>query len=168
MSILARRATALDIALLVEMMEEFYNEANYSLDYQWAVRSFTGLFANEANGAVWIVDVASEPAGYIVLTLHFSMEYGGLSASIDDLFVRSACRRLGVGRVALDALLAECRRRHVLAVQVETAPDNVAAKSLYQSCGLELRDDRRETFTLRLGDGIRGTELPQEPPDCAD
>lgn len=119
MPITACTATTKDIRLLVEMMREFYAESDYPLDEQWAADSFSALLANESYGGAWIACFDGEPAGYGVLTVRFSMEYGGLDAAIDDLFVRPSHRRCGVGRAVLDALFAECRRRKVLAVHVE-------------------------------------------------
>jgi len=90
------------------------------------------------------------PLGYAVLTLRHSMEFGGPDGFIDDLFVRKASRRHGVGRAALGALLGECRRRGVLALHVETSAGNPAAVALYESFGL--RDRQRLLLTARLTD----------------
>jgi GNAT superfamily N-acetyltransferase len=79
------------------------------------------------------------------------MEHGGLDAFIDDLYVRPAHRRAGLGRAGLEALFAECRRRGVLAVHVEVGDDNVPARALYGSFGLAPRTDRRVLLTTTLG-----------------
>lgn len=146
-------ATLEDIPTLVDMMQEFYAEADYPLDRQWAADSFYTFLKDDSLGAAWIVVHDSEPAGYVVLTVRFSMEYGGLDAFIDDLFVRPGHRRQGLARAALDALFDECRRRQVLAVHVEVGADNIAAKSLYSSYGLKLGDDGRQKLTVKLNDG---------------
>jgi len=145
-----RSATTDDIPILVDLMEEFYAEADYPLDRRWAADSFSALLLDAGLGSVWIVFHDSEPAGYAVLTVRFSMEYGGLDAFIDDLFVRPGHRRLGLGRAALRALFDECERRRVLAVHVEVGHDNVAAKELYRGYGLEQNDDGRQKLTARL------------------
>ena len=146
-----RIATVNDIPILVDMMQEFYAEANHSLDRQWATASFSALLKDDSLGAAWIVFYDSEHAGYVVMTIRFSMEYGGLDAFIDDLFVRTGYRRQGLGRAALDALFDECERRQVLAVHVEVGHDNVAAKALYLGYGLESYGDGRQMLTKRLG-----------------
>ncbi len=89
-----------------------------------------------------------EPIGHVVVTFRLSMEFGGTDAFIDDLFVRQRHRRRGAGRIALEAAFAECRRRGVLAIHVETGADNVAAKSLYRYFGFE--DWQRLLLTSRL------------------
>ena len=153
MTTATRNATLNDIPALVDMMQEFYAEADYSLDRQWAAASFSTLLQDDSLGAAWVIVHDSEPAGYVVLTMRFSMEYGGLDAFIDDLFIRPSYRRRGLGRVALKALFEECERRQVLAVHVEVGHDNVAAKALYLSYGLELGGDGRQKLTVRLCNG---------------
>ncbi|HEX8749115.1 MAG TPA: GNAT family N-acetyltransferase [Pyrinomonadaceae bacterium] len=148
-----RRAAHDDIPVLVELMQEFYLEAPYTLDRDWAAESFRALLLDDSLGAVWIVFHDSEPAGYVVLTIKFSMEYGGPDAFIDDLFIRAAHRRRGLGRALLKALFVECERRRALAVHVEVGRDNVAANALYSSYGLKPYDDNRHTLTVRLGGG---------------
>jgi len=150
---MARKATLDDIPILVDLMQEFYAEANYPLDKHWAAASFSAFMQNESLGAVWIIFYDSEPAGHVVLTIRFSMEYGGFDAFIDDLFICSPYRRRGLGRVALRTPFDECERRKVRAVHVEVGHDNVAAKALYQSYGLEPYDNERLMLTARLASG---------------
>jgi len=137
--------------LLVEMMREFYAESGFSLDSQWATDSFSALLADDSKGAAWLVFEDSRPAGYVVLTLRHSMEYGGSDAFIDDLYVRPDLRRHGLGREALNALFAECEQRGVHAVHVEAGRDNVASQELYRSFGLGVPDAARQLLTVRIG-----------------
>ena len=148
------KATLEDTPVLVEMMHEFYAEADYTLDRLWAAASFSALLKDDSLGAVWIIVHDSEPAGYVVLTVRFGMEYGGLEAFIDDLFIRPEHRRQGLGGAALKELFDECERRQVRAVHVEVGQDNVAAKALYHSYGLKLGDDGRQKLTARLVDSL--------------
>src|SRR5580700_10808563 len=113
------KASSVDIPALVGLMREFYAEAGRALDDDWAAASFSALLGDPSRGAAWIVKVDSVPAGHAVLTFRHSMEFGGLDAFVDDLFVRPGHRRRGLGRALLAALFDECRRRGVLAVHVE-------------------------------------------------
>jgi GNAT superfamily N-acetyltransferase len=142
------RASSVDIAALVGLMREFYAEAGYSLDDDWASSSFSALLGDPTRGMIWIVRVDNVPAGYVVLTLRHSMEFGGLDAFVDDLYVRPGHRRRGLGRALLTALFDECRRRGVLAVHVETGEDNAAARALYSAFGLV--DRKRLLLTANL------------------
>lgn len=143
-----RLAMPNDVALLVDLMQEFYADSNVSLDSHAARATFSQLLADPSRGAVWILESGHEAAGYVVLTIGFSMEYGGLDAFLDDLFVRSPFRREGFGRAALATLFAECERRGVKAVHLEVGRDNHAAKALYGRFGF--RDNDRQLLTAPL------------------
>ena len=148
MAITTLRASSVDIGALVGLMREFYAEAAYALDDDWAASSFSALLGDPSRGMAWIVKVDGEPAGHAVLTFRHSMEFGGLDAFVDDLYVRPKHRRRGLGRALLSELFDECSRRGVLAVHVETGADNVAARALYGSFGMN--DRRRLLLTTTL------------------
>jgi ribosomal protein S18 acetylase RimI-like enzyme len=148
MAISTREATNEDVSTLVEMMREFYAEAQYALDAEWAKSSFSTLLTDSSRGGIWIVYSDEAPAGYVVITYRFSMEFGGIDAFIDDLFVRSRYRRQGIGKAALAAAFDACDRRQILAVHVETSANNSPAVALYGRFGM--RDRQRLLLTKKL------------------
>jgi GNAT superfamily N-acetyltransferase len=146
----AELASAARIQALVELMTEFYAESGYPLDRIWATNSFAALLNNPSWGAVWLLLDDGEVAGYVVVTVRFSMEFGGPDAFVDDLFVRAKHRRRGVGRAAMTAVIGECKRRGVLALHVEVGPDNVPANAFYSRVGLAPRRDCRHVLTVNF------------------
>ncbi len=48
------------------------------------------LVGDETLGRVWVICAAGAAIGYVVLTLGYSLEYGGRDACIDELYVREA------------------------------------------------------------------------------
>ena len=124
-------------------MQEFYAESSYELDVAWARASLIALLENPALGKVWIADSQGVPAGYAVLTVRYTMEFGGLSGYVDDLFVRPGLRRQGAGRALLYQLFEECHARDCKSVQVEVGEGNAAARALYAEFGLVARQDGR-------------------------
>ena len=90
---------------------EFYAESGYPLDPLWATNSFSALLNNPSCGAVWLLLDDGVIAGYVIVTVRFSMEFGGRDAFVDDLYVRASHRRRGVGGAAMTAPIGECRRR---------------------------------------------------------
>ena len=131
-------------------MREFYAESSFPLDREWAERAFTRLMVEPSLGAVWIIECDGAPVGHVVLSVRFAMEFGGLIAYIDDLFVRPRHRRKGAARAGLDALLAECRHRGCRSLHVEVAPDNHAAVALYRRYGLAPLGDQRQQLRVEL------------------
>ncbi len=144
-----RQASFSDIPQLVELMREFYAESDFALNEAHAAAAFSALLADERLGAIWLLDVAEKPAGYLVLTWCYSMEYGGQKAVLDDFFVRPAHRNTGVGTAALAAVPDLCRARGMRAITIEAAPDNGPAQRVYRRTGFVPAPDR-ELLTLAL------------------
>jgi ribosomal protein S18 acetylase RimI-like enzyme len=146
-----QRAGPADVGTLVELMGAFYAESDHVLDHASAEASFKRLLADARLGAVWLARASDEASGYIVLALRHSMEFGGGTGVIDDLFVRPPFRRRGVGTHLMAALLQACAELRLLAVEVEVGPDNAAAKMLYRKFRLVAQVPERETFILEIG-----------------
>ena len=145
-----RKASLEDVPRLVALMAEFYAEGGYALNHQRAAEAFAALLADERLGHVWFIQADSKDVGHVVVTLCFSMEYGGLIAYVDDLFVQRAFRRAGLGTAALEEVKAFCAKRGVGALFVETGQENAAAQALYRRAGLVNTD--RQLLALRLAD----------------
>ena len=145
-----RKASQKDIPRLVALMAEFYTEGGYALNRRRAAETFAALLADDGLGHVWIIEADSQDVGHVVVTLCFSMEYGGLIAFVDDLFVQASFRRAGLGTAALTAVRDFCASRGVRAMFVETGRDNVAAQAVYRRTGFV--DTDRQLLALKLAD----------------
>jgi GNAT superfamily N-acetyltransferase len=145
-----RLATIADVPTLVGLMRAFYAESGFGLDEAWASAAFNQLIEDPDRGAAWLVEERGEPVGHVVLTVRFAMEFGGLLAYVDDLFVRPEHRGKGAAAVALDALVGECRRRGCRAIEVEVAPGNLPALAAYRRIGLSPGDDDRQHLRVLL------------------
>jgi GNAT superfamily N-acetyltransferase len=135
MTISIRRAAATDVPALVALMTVFYAESAFPLPEANAVRAFHALLADPRLGAIWIAEMHGRAVGHVVLTVSFSMEYGGLRGFIDDLFVHPDARRNGIAGALLAAVRAECVARGVRALLVETSTDNTPAMAAYTQAG---------------------------------
>lgn len=143
-----KQASPIDVPQLVSMMAEFYAEGGYPLNHHHATAAFATLLADDRFGYVWFIQVDGQNVGYVVLTLCYSMEYGGLNAFVDDLFVQVPFRRAGLGTATLTEVRAFCTERGVRAIHVETGRDNAAAQGVYRRAGFTQTD--RELLALRL------------------
>ncbi|MEU4479810.1 ribosomal protein S18-alanine N-acetyltransferase [Micromonospora sp. NPDC023966] len=98
---------------------------------QWS----PAMFWNElANGHHYLV--ATDDDGTV-------LGYAGLmvappdEAWVQNIAVRRDAQRRGIGRLLLEALLAEAARRGVRSTLLEVAADNAAAQRLYAMYGFE-------------------------------
>ena len=135
MPAIIRPATRADVPALVALMAEFYAEASFTLGAGAAARAFEALLAAPASGAIWIAELGGEPLGHLVLTVAFSMEFGGLRGFIDDLYVRPAARNRGTGAALLEAARQGAIARGLRALCVETGLADHPARSLYARAG---------------------------------
>jgi GNAT superfamily N-acetyltransferase len=137
MNFTIRPATTGDVPALVALMTDFYAEAGFALPSAAATQAFATLLAAPALGAIWIAESGGVPVGHVVLTLVFSMEYGGLRGFIDDLFVRPAVRGQGAGAALLAAARTGAIARGARALCVETGLADHPARSLYARAGYD-------------------------------
>ena len=145
-----RKASPEDVRQLVELMTEFYMEAGYPLNRQRAGEAFATLLADNRLGSVWLIEADAQIVGYLVLTICFSMENGGLIAVLDDFYIRAAFRGAGLGTKALAEMRDFCSSNNLRAVSVEVARANAAAQKVYRRTGFAETD--RQLLTLRLAD----------------
>lgn len=89
-------------------------------------------------------------AGYVVLTLGWSLEHRGRDAFVDELFVAPAHRGRGFAKRLLDVLEEACRGLGVNALHLEVERKNATARELYARRGYRDRD--RLLLTKRFGD----------------
>jgi GNAT superfamily N-acetyltransferase len=135
MSYALRPATPADVPALVALMQAFYAESDFPLAAGPAARAFDALLADPRLGGAWLAEDGADAIGHVVLTVCFSMEYGGPRGFIDDLYVRPAARGRGVGAGLLAAARAAAIERGVRALHVEVGPDNAVARRLYARAG---------------------------------
>ncbi|MEV6516897.1 ribosomal protein S18-alanine N-acetyltransferase [Micromonospora chalcea] len=98
---------------------------------QWSA----GMFWNElANGHFYLAATDDDGAvlGYAGLAVYPPDE-----AWVQNVAVRRDAQRRGVGRLLLEALLAEASRRGVRNTLLEVAADNAPAQRLYAGYGFE-------------------------------
>jgi ribosomal protein S18 acetylase RimI-like enzyme len=150
-----RLASASDVPVLVALMGEFYAEADFTLPAEQAARTFEQLIGAPELGAVWLMLDADTPAGFVVLTVAFSMEYGALRGFVDDLFVAPRFRRRGLAAAALNAVKRRCAERDVRALLVETSLSNEAAMHTYRRAGFE--ENGRLLLSLPLATALHET-----------
>ena len=80
-------------------------------------------------------DDDAPPAGVAQLRFRFSVWEAAPDCWLEDLFVRSAARRRGVGRALLSMALERARARGCRRIELDTNESNAAALALYQDFG---------------------------------
>jgi GNAT superfamily N-acetyltransferase len=104
------------------------------------------LLADPDLGRVWLARDGAPAVVYAVLTLGFSLEFGGRDGLLDDLFVLEPYRRRGIGPALLELVEGECRLG-LDPLQLGVERGNAQARGLYRRLGF-LAHDRDMTRWL--------------------
>lgn len=103
-------------------------------------RGVEPLLAGSPLGEVWLIGPADAPVGYLAIGLGWSIEFGGPDAFVDEFFLVEEVRGKGMGGAALDAVADRLGRRGIVALHLEVARENGAARAFYARRGFEPRD----------------------------
>lgn len=148
MDVAFRLADVADIDLLVEFMREFYEFDHLAFDERVARPALRKILGDDSLGSVWLIQTGGSPIGYVVLTLGFSLVFGGRDAFVDEIYLRAEHRGRGVGRRALEFVEGACRSLGVQALHLEVARDNTNAQAVYRKFGF--KDHDHYLMTKRL------------------
>jgi GNAT superfamily N-acetyltransferase len=97
-----------DLEPLLDLARRFHREDRHGLDAAGEA-ALHRIVADEPLARCWIVRRADRPIGYLVLTLDFSIEYGGRDGFIDDLYLIESERGRGFGAVLLEFAISAAR-----------------------------------------------------------
>ena len=129
------RLTANDMEPVLGMMAQLYVEGHSPFDPARARHATEKLITEPEFGGIWTIQMDGALAGYIVVVLGYSLEFGGRFGLLDELFIDAALRGKGLGRAALDFAAQQCRERGWQALRLEVEQDNQPAIALYMRSG---------------------------------
>jgi len=148
MDVAFKLADVADIDLLIEFRREFYELDHSALDEPAARFALQQILSNDSFGQAWLIQADGDPAGYIVLTLGFSLEFHGRDAFIDEIYIRARHQGRGIGRRAIEFVEGACRSLGVRALHVQVKRDNTKAQAVYRKVGFEDQDSYLMTKCL--------------------
>jgi len=111
------------------------------------------LLRDPSLGLILKIERARRIVGYAALCFGFSIEWGGRDAFLDDLYVEPAARRRGLGRRAIEHMIAAAAAAGCRVLHLEVMPGN-SAQALYRRVGFAGR--RSTILTRRLEPGLDG------------
>lgn len=132
-------ATAADLDRVVAFMREFYAIDGYPFNADVAREALTTLVTDPSPRRVWLIGLATDWVGYVVITFGFSLEYHGRDAFVDELFFLPAYRGKGLGATMAFGEAA-CQKLGVQALHLEVERDNGAGQALYRGRGFKGND----------------------------
>ena len=134
-----RAATPADIPALCALMRQYYAHDYLEFDEARATNALHTLL-REARGMAWRLRADGADVGYAVIVWSYSLEYGGLEAVLDELYLAPAARGLGLGRELMQHVTQAARDAGAVVLRLETELDNENARTFYARLGFETLD----------------------------
>lgn len=130
----------------LDLMRAFYAHEGFAFDRAASERLLRHLLARPETGAAFLARLGGRPAGYLVLTCCFSLEFGGPFVLLDEIFLLPEARGLGLGRRLLDVGAAYARDSGAGYLRLEVQKKNRRALEVYRAFGFRTE----ERFLLSL------------------
>ena len=149
MTHLLHLAQPTDLDRLLPMVGQFHASEGLQTTEDDRRSALTPLLDGSPHGAIWLIGPKMSPVGYVAIAFGWSIELGGLEATVDELWIREKVRGRGMGGEAMATLLKTLEQAGVAALHLEVSPDNKRAEGLYQRLGFERRPYSLMTWRTR-------------------
>jgi GNAT superfamily N-acetyltransferase len=136
------------IALLSAQLVE------HGIDTTMLARAVDGVLADASRGVFFLLR-DPEPMGVAYLSHVFSLEHGGRSIWLEELYVKPEHRGRGAGTTLLRTCIEWARCEGLAGIDLEVESDHARVESLYAREGFEPHARRR--FVLPLTSAVRGS-----------
>ncbi|NPU09609.1 GNAT family N-acetyltransferase [Bradyrhizobium sp. 83002] len=142
MSLSIRRARPDDIGVVFALIKELADYEKLAHEIVATEVDIAGaLFCEHPTLFCDIAEWNGEVAGFAVWFVNFSTFAGKPGLYLEDLFVRPAFRRNGIGQALLGHLAATCVQRDWARLQWSVLDWNAPSITFYKSLGAELMDE---------------------------
>ncbi|MCB1918041.1 MAG: GNAT family N-acetyltransferase [Rhodocyclaceae bacterium] len=135
-----RPAVPADIAEILELVADYWQfEAIADFDRERLAPQLQRMLTDSRLGAAWVARSHGRVVAYLLAVKVFSLEHGGLTVEIDELYVLPGHRGLGIGGTLLDTAEAHFLRSGLTAVSLQVGRDNAAGHRFYRDRGYRAR-----------------------------
>lgn len=95
------------------------------------------LFVPAPEMTALVAECGDRLVGYVALFPLFKLHFGGRGLELHHMFVDESSRGQGIGRMLIDASIAQAKSGKYNYLSVGTHPDNTAAQDIYLANGFE-------------------------------
>lgn len=129
-----------DAPRLLALIAKFHEECRIERTDAQREGALMPLLEGSPLGAAWLFGPAKAPTGYTIITFGWSMEFGGMDAFVDELFIRPSVRKRGIASEVLMAISSSLSDVGVKALHLEVDREDAATQRLYSRAHFKLRD----------------------------
>lgn len=142
-------ASEKDIAAIAPLFDSYRQFYDKPPDPR-AAEHFIRERLTKKESVIFLAERGGEALGFVQLFPSFSSVSAFRLWVLNDLFVVSSARGLGVGRALMEEARAHAIRTGAKRLTLETVVENQAARSLYESLGYVLADESARFYSLEL------------------
>ncbi|GAA2466332.1 N-acetyltransferase [Streptomyces macrosporus] len=132
-----RTATVADLPAVTDLFLRYLEFYGVAVPDEERPAAFLAERLKNGDSVVLLAETPAGPVGFAQVYRTFSSLSMGTVWTLNDLYVREEARGAGAGRALVRACLEHARAAGAVGIQLETAPDNHVAQSLYDSEGFE-------------------------------
>ncbi|MFP7672776.1 GNAT family N-acetyltransferase [Marivita sp. S0852] len=133
-------ATTDDLPKILPLVASFHAHQGFDTTADHQHDAILPLLEGSPHGAIWLIGPRRAPVGYVVVSFGWSVEFGGLDAIVDELFIRSAVRNRGMGSEALDGLAKALKDGGIRALHLEANKSDETLHKFYSRARFQPRD----------------------------
>lgn len=141
-------ATRMDLAEVVKLLGAQLREHDIPATEIGMENAVRGMLEDPRRGALFLAWEGASAVGLACLSYTWTLELGGLSSWLDELYVEPRLRGAGIGRALLHAAIAEARSAGAAAIDLEVVEGHERASRLYAREGFERRHRTRWALSL--------------------
>lgn len=145
-----RPARPADLPDIFDLLRRQFTEHGIAVEEAALRRSVEAVLADGRLGFFLLATRGAQPIGVAYVSFLWSLEHGGRSLWLDELFVVPEERSRGVGGALLDEVLRRAREAGCAAVDLEVEHALARAENLYRRAGFV--PHTRTRWVRRLGD----------------
>jgi ribosomal protein S18 acetylase RimI-like enzyme len=138
-----------DAEILLCLARTFHSEDGHPLDKS-GEKALLQIIAGEPLARAWLLRRNGAALGYVIITIGYSVEYGGRDGFIDDFYLAPDARGEGLAARFLDFALAQAALLGIRTLHLEAATGNERATRLYRRAGFA--ESGRALLRRRLAD----------------
>lgn len=129
-----------DLPKLLPLVAAFHDHQGFGTTAEQQHDAILPLLEGSPHGAIWLVGPRRAPVGYVVVSFGWSVEFGGLDAMVDEIYIRNAVRGRGMGGEALDGLAKALKEGGIRALHLEAKQEDDTLARFYKRARFVARD----------------------------
>jgi ribosomal protein S18 acetylase RimI-like enzyme len=141
--VIIEKATLTDKSDLIDLLHQQFNEHDIQCSADVLEVAVTEMLKREDLGMFLVSRDGDQVIGFAAISFAWTLEHGGKSAWLDELYVLPGRRGAGVGAMMIDSILVAAEKAGCLAIDLEVEEEHQRAEHLYRRKGFErLRRNR--------------------------